>query len=73
MSHLIMQLLLAAAECRYHRDLHLCRPCLMLPAELSQCGDRWCASYGELLAFGDTPEEAFTTFDSRFIYGNTYA
>ena len=63
--------LLKAARCLHTRQRNLCRPSVVMQARLSSYGDihgntYWQASYGELFASGDTPDDAFTEFDKAW-------
>lgn len=43
------------------------RPCIMHRPSLTEEGDAWVATYGDLRAFGPTPETAYQEFDRRWV------
>jgi hypothetical protein len=67
--------LLQAARSRYLAERNLCRPSVLLGAELAEyvctvTGETfYAASYDCLFATGQTPDEAFLNFDAAWIEG----
>lgn len=67
----VVQELLSAARLMHIRHKNLARPSVVLKARLSSYCDvygrtYWQASFGELIATGETPEEAFGNFDDAW-------
>jgi len=59
----------ADAKMRYYEQAM--RPCILLRPQLTFNGTQWHAKYGELIALGKTPEEAFKHFDEVYHGGTT--
>ena len=43
------------------------RPCLIHRPSLARSGDEWVAQYGDLAAYGPTPELAYQEFDRKWV------
>lgn len=63
-----------AARYLVHAMRNRSRPSVVLRPQLQRCHDdygrwSWLASYGDLYAFGETPEEAYQEFDAIWCRG----
>lgn len=57
------------AKLQHHRMKTACRPCMMLPTTIEQEEEGFSVSYGNLIAYGSSPEIACQNFDRLWTQG----